>query len=481
MTGQRSEWDVVVVGGGPAGEVAAARAVDGGLSAALVEVDLLGGECSYWACMPSKALLRPGHALVAARRVPGAAEAVRGDLDVDAVLRRRDAFTHGWDDAAQAEWADGAGVDVVRGHGRLVGERAVEVTVGDGSTRTLRARHAVVLATGSRPVTPPVEGLRHTEHWGSREATAARAVPGRLAVLGGGVVGVEMAQAFARLGSQVTLLARGGVLGRAEPRAAELVAEGLRADGVDVRDGAQAVRVERAGGAGSRTGEVTVTLADGDVVAADELLVATGRRPGTHDVGVESVGLDPDAPLDVDTTGLVRGVEGDWLYAVGDVAGTAPLTHVGKYAARAVGDVVAARAAGREVRDGAYGAHATTAAVRAVPQVVFTDPEVASVGLTAAGAADAGLAVRCADADLGAVAGASLHADGYTGWARLVVDEERSVVVGATFVGPDVAELLHAATVAVVGEVPLGRLRHAVPAYPTVSEVWLTLLEAAGP
>lgn len=223
-------------------------------------------------------------------------------------------------------------------------------------------------------------------------------------------------------------------------------------------------------------------LADGTALTADELLVATGRRPATGDVGLDAVGLPTDAALAVDTTGAATGLEqGEqpWLYGAGDVTGEAPLTHMGKYVARAVGDVIAARAKGEPVRDGAWGAHATTAQQRAVTQVTFTDPEVTSVGLTAAAAERAGLRTRVVDLDI-AVAGSSLAADGYTGWARMVVDEDRRVVVGVTFVGQDTAELLHSATVAVVGEVPLERLWHAVPSYPTISEVWLRLLEAYG-
>jgi dihydrolipoamide dehydrogenase len=323
-----------------------------------------------------------------------------------------------------------------------------------------------------------VEGLAQVPHWGSREATSAKEVPDRLVVLGAGVVGCEMAQAFARLGSRVVLLASSSLLGRMEPRAGELVAAAMAEDGVDVRRGAKVAGVSREGS----DGPVTVRLADGGEVVADELLVATGRRPATADVGLDSVGLPGDQPLAVDTTGLVTGLDqgGDpWLYAAGDVTGQAPLTHMGKYSARATGDAVAARAAGRPVADGPWGAHAATAQQRAVPQVVFTDPEVASVGLTAAQAEDAGLRTRVVDLDL-AVAGSALYADDYAGWARMVVDEDRRVLVGVTFVGAGTAELLHSATVAVVGEVPLERLWHAVPSYPTISEVWLRLLEAYG-
>jgi dihydrolipoamide dehydrogenase len=473
-----NQTDVVVLGAGSTGENVAARAVQGGLRAVLVESELLGGECTYWACMPSKALLRPGAALAAVRRLPGAARAVTGELDVDAVLARRDEFTSHWKDDSQVEWAEGAGITVVRGRGRLTGVRTVEVTAPDGSTSTWTAAHAVVVATGSTPVAPDVEGLAHTDSWSSREATAAKSVPPRLAVLGGGVVGCELAQAFARLGSQVTLLGQGSLLERAEPRAGELVADGLRDDGVEVRLDSEVTRVSRSGE--GHGGPVTVTFSTGDDLVVDELLVSTGRRPATADVGLESVGLRPGTALTADRSGRVQGVDGGWLYAAGDVTGAAPLTHMGKYAARAVGDVIAARAKGAVGDDVApWSAHATTAQESAITQVVFTDPEVASVGLTAEQAVERGLDTRVVDLDI-AVAGSALHADGYTGWARMVVDEQRKVVVGVTFVGQDVSEMLHSATVAVVGEVPLDRLWHAVPAYPTISEVWLRLLEEYG-
>ncbi len=464
------EFDVVVVGGGPVGENAASRAVEGGLSAALVEAELVGGECSYWACMPSKALLRPGNALAAARRVAGAREAVTGELDVAAVLGSRDAFAAHWDDAGQVRWAEGAGVTVVRGRGRLAGERVVEV---DGSRR-LTARHAVVLCPGSVPVAPPVDGLSGMAHWGSREATSAKDVPARLAVLGGGVVAAEMAQVFTRLGSQVTVVQRGDrLLGSMEPFAGELVADALRDAGAEVRLGARAERV-------SRNGEVVhLELAGGEVVEADELLVATGRRPATDDLGVAVVGLAPGDPLHVTEDGAVQGVPGGWLYAAGDVTGRAPVTHQGKYAARVVGDVVAARARGERAEPTPWSRFAATADSVAVPQVVFTDPEVASVGRTAERARSEGIDVDVVDLDI-AVAGSAVHADGYRGRARMVVDRKRRVLVGVTFVGQDVAELLHSATIAVAGEVPVERLWHAVPAFPTISEVWLRLLEAYG-
>lgn len=472
-TSAQDTFDVVVIGGGSTGENAADYAHRGGLSVALVEDALVGGECSYYACMPSKALLRPGAARAAAARVAGAAEAVTGRVDTAAALARRTVFTHGWDDSSQVEWAEGAGLTVVRGTARLDGERRVRV----GEDRVLTARHAVVVATGSQPRRPPVDGLASTRHWTTRDATATDSVPGRLVVVGAGVAGCELAQAFATLGSHVTLLARGRLLAAFPEQAGEAVAAGLAAAGVDVRTGVSATAVARPDGPG---GAVVVTLDDGSTVTGDELLVAAGRRPRTAGLGLESVGVtvaEGDA-LEVDDSGRVRAVEAGWLYAAGDVTGRAPLTHQGKYAGRAVGQAVAARAAGR-LRDDAppWSPYASTADHVAVPQVVFTDPQVAHVGLHADAARESGRQVRVLEQDLAALAGTSVHADDYAGWARLVVDDERDVVLGATFVGQDVAELLHAATIAVVGEVPLERLWHAVPAYPTMSEVWLRFLE----
>ena len=462
--------DVVVVGAGPAGEVVAGRVAAAGLSAVVVESDLVGGECSYWACIPSKALLRPLHAVRAAQRLPGAREAVRGAVDVAAVLARRDAFTGSHrDDSGQVRWLEEAGVDLVRGHGRLAGELRVDVEQGDGTVLALQARWAVVLATGSSAAVPPVPGLRAARPWTSREVTSAEAVPGRLLVMGGGVVGLEMAQAFRGLGSEVVVLERGDrLLGRLEPFAGELLADAFRDDGIDLRLGVAVTRAERQ----EPGGPVTVHLDDGSSLTGDELLVAVGRRPATSDLGLSTVGLEPGAAVGVDDSLRVTG--SDWLYAVGDVNGRTLLTHQGKYQARVASDAVVARSRGQEPP---YLAEADDAAV---PQVVFTDPEVTAIGLSSAEATARGLRVRVVTYDIGSTAGGSLHADGYRGRACLVVDEDASVVVGATFVGHDVAELLHSATVAVVGRVPLERLRHAVPSFPTMSEVWLRLLEEYG-
>ncbi|WP_417555765.1 dihydrolipoyl dehydrogenase family protein [Microbacterium sp.] len=458
------EYDLIVLGGGPVGENVADRAVQGGLTAVIVESELVGGECSYWACMPSKALLRSGQALRAAQHVRGVEG---GALNPDEVLARRDSFTSHWKDDGQVQWLESAGIDLIRGHGRLTGER--EVTV-DG--RVLRARHAVAVCTGTDAAIPGVPGLADARPWTSREATSSDHVPDSLAIIGGGVVAVEMATAYAQLGSRVTVIARSGLLAKMEPFAGDQVAAGLKGLGVDVRLNTETTSVHRDGD------HVTVTTGEGEQITASEVLAATGRTPRTRDLGLENVGLEPGRSIEVDDTMRVPG--SDWLYAVGDVNGRVLLTHQGKYQARAAGDVIAARSRGEVVADQPWGRHVATADRAAVPQVVFAEPEVASVGLTADAARAAGHEIQVVDYDLGGVAGSSLHADGYQGQARMVVDTEREVLLGVTFAGDDVAELLQAATIAVTGEVPLSRLWHAVPAYPTMSEVWLRLLEQYG-
>ena len=456
-------YDVVVIGAGPTGENVADRAVKGGLTAAIVESELVGGECSYWACIPSKALLRPVAAVAEAGHVEGVTGA---RLTPPAVLDRRDSFTSHWRDDGQVSWLDGAHIDLFRGHGRLTGPRSV--SVGSGQ---LQARHAVVICTGSTAVIPPVPGLAEARPWTSREATSAHAVPGRLAVIGGGVVGCEMAAAWQALGAQVTLLARGGgLLPRMEEFAGDLVAHGLGAAGVDVRRNVSVTAAQR----DRPDGPVTLLLDDQSRLEADEVLVAAGRAPRTSDLGLDTVGLRDGSWLDVDDTCRVQGTDGGWLYAAGDVSHLALLTHMGKYQARVCGDAIAERARGKEP---AVTAWATRSAV---PQVIFTVPEVASVGLTAARAQEAGRNVRAVDYDIGQVRGAQLFADDYAGRARMVVDEDSKVIVGMTLAGPGVGELIHSATIAVAGQVPLDRLWHAVPSYPTISEVWLRLLEAYG-
>ena len=450
------EFDVIVLGAGPAGEVIAGRLGDAGEDVALVERELVGGDCSFYACMPSKALLRPVELLAEVRRVPGLP--VSGELDVTRILERRDEVIHDLDDSAQLPWLEKRDIALVRGAGRLEGER--RVIVGD---EVLVARKAVVVATGSDPAIPPIDGLDEVASWSSRQVTTAKSVPESLTILGGGVVGVEMAQAWSALGSEVTIIETGDrLLLREEEFASEEVTDALREHGVDVRIKATATKVRQDGD----SGPITLELESGDAVEAAHLLVAVGRTPRVADVGLESVGVGTDGPIEVGDD--MRVGDRDWLYAVGDVNGRALLTHMGKYQSR----VAAANILG--------GSATATRDDSTSPRVIFTDPEVAAVGHTLASAKEAGIDAVAVDVSTAGNAGASFHGRDAAGTSRLVIDEDRKVVVGATFVGPDANELLHAATIAVVAEVPLKLLFEAVPAFPTRNEIWLNLLEKYG-
>jgi pyruvate/2-oxoglutarate dehydrogenase complex dihydrolipoamide dehydrogenase (E3) component len=452
--------DIIVIGAGVAGREGAGRLAQAGLSVAILESELVGGECPFFACIPSKSLLRPEQALTEARRIPGAAEAATGKLDVPAVLARRDEIIHNLEDSSYLPWLESEGIELVRERGRLDGDRRVRA--GDD---TLVANKAVIVATGTGPAMPPIDGLSDAHPWTNRELTTTKAVPASLVILGGGAVGAEMAQAWSTLGSEVTLIeASDRLIGREEPFAAEQVATSLRERGVDVRLGAKAVAIHR-----ERTGgEVVVELDEGPEVRAGELAVAVGRRPRTGDLGLETVGLEPGKWIDVDDQLRATGVDGDWLYAVGDVNGRALLTHIGKYQARIASDnILGQRAAATE--DGLRSS-----------RVLFTDPQVAAVGHTLQSAQDAGLKVHTVEASTSANAGGNFYGRNAVGTSRLVIDDDRGVVVGATITGSEVADFLHAATIAVVGEVPLERLSHAVPAFPTRSEVWSVLMTELG-
>lgn len=459
MTAART-FDAIVVGAGPAGEVAAGKLADRGLATALVERELVGGECSFYACMPSKALLRPGELADETRRVQGVDDA---SIETIAALRRRDEVIHDLDDSVQLPWIEKKGIALIRGSARLDGERRLLVTANDGSEQLLEARRAVVLAVGSRAAIPPIPGLRELEPWTNREITTARQVPPRLLILGGGVVGVEMAQAWAGFGAKVTLVEAGErLIAQEEELASEQVTSALRGRGVDVRLGARAAAARR-----EPDDAVSVlTLESGEELRAEVLVVATGREPRTDELGLERVGLEPGTTIDVDDTLQVPGKP--WLYAIGDCNGRELLTHQGKLQAR----VVAARVAG-ESRPAAL--HP----IGPPPRVIFTDPQVAAVGHTGASAASAGLDVELVDARIDHTAGASFHGKGQEQHARFVVDRSSGTLAGATFVGADVAEFVHAASIAIVGEVPVELIAQVAAPFPTRSEVWLELADWA--
>ncbi|CAM3799714.1 dihydrolipoyl dehydrogenase family protein [Isoptericola cucumis] len=438
--------DVVVIGTGPGGEDAAARLARAGLDVVAVEARLVGGECPYYGCIPTKMMVRAADALAEARRV--ATIAGRADVhpDWEPVARRiRDEATTGWDDTAAVERLESAGGRLVRGRGRLAGPGEVVVTTADGERR-LQARRAVVLNPGTEPLVPPIDGLAGTPYWTNREAVEAAEAPASLTVLGGGAIGCELAQVFARFGTAVEVIEAGERLVAAdEPEASDLVAARFAAEGIGVRTGTSARRVSY------DDGSFVVHLDDGTQVTSERLLISTGRRTDLAALGVASVGLDEHART-ITVDDRLRAADGVW--AIGDATGHGAFTHVSMYQARiAVADILGD---GDERAD-----------YRAVPHVTFTDPEVGAVGLTEAAARDAGLTVRTGVTDLAASSRGFVHGPGNEGLIKLVEDADRGVLVGATAAGPAAGEILAVLTLAVHAQVPTAQLRRMIYAYPT--------------
>lgn len=473
-------YDVIFIGSGWASHVAARRLAKGGMTSVIIESELFGGECPFWACVPSKALLRPGEALEEAKSVPGVYNSTDGVKapNVEKVLERRDNWTSNWDDSKIViPYISGDNVDLVRGRGKIIDVKKVLVEGSDASNVTLEARQAVVVCTGSEPIFPSIPGLIEAKPWTPRHAVSTSQVPKHLAILGAGAVGCEMATVFADLGGKVTLISSTKeVLPRVDPEAGALVRQSLSDMGVKVYVSAKVTKVQR-----TSEGNLVVHLGHDEVIHATEILVAAGRKPRAKNIGLEQFGIAVDGrPIPVDESLRIPLNSGDWLYAGGDVNGRAAMTHTAKYHGRILAAAILAGKSGTSPKATDWDGISATADIYARPQVVFTRPTVASVGLTRGSAIASGKKVKEITAPA-KTQGARLRADGFKdGWAQWIVDEDSGILRGATFVGDNVTDLLHASTVAIVGHMDLARLAHAIPSFPTMSEVYLNLIEAAG-
>jgi len=445
-----AEVDVVVVGLGPGGEDVGARLARAGLDVVGVDGRLVGGECPYYACIPTKMMIRASDALGEARRVPVLAGAADVTLDWAPVARRiREEATDNWDDRVAVERFENAGGTFVRGWGRVTAPREVTVTTPDGTERVFTARRGVVLNTGTDPAVPPVQGLAETPYWTNRDAVAVEEVPGSLVVLGGGPVGCELAQVFSRFGAKVTIVQHADRLVPAdEPEAGELLEKTFAAEGITVRTGLSAARVSY------ESGQFQVKLDNGEVVNAERMLVAAGRKTDMKALGIGAAGLD-DSARGVTVDERMRAADGLW--AIGDITGHGAFTHMSMYQARiAAADIL-----------GTDGDEAEIADYRATPRVTFTDPEIGSVGLSEAAARGRGLNVRVGLSELPYSSRGFIHKVDNAGFIKVVEDADRGVLVGATAAGPNGGEILGALVVAVHAEVPVKLLRQMIYAYPT--------------
>lgn len=471
-------FDVICIGSGWAGRVLASRVAASGLKSLVIETELIGGDCPFWACVPSKALLRPAESLEDSRQVQGVKETVSADrVDVGAVFARRDKITTNWDDrVALVPSIKKSGAHVIRGKGRIAGEREVIVEDLNGAARTLHARRAVAVCTGSEPIIPPIPGLSDACPWTPRQATSSSTVPKHLLIIGAGAVGCEMATAYQSFGSEVTIVTSGPrLLHRFDPEVGELLRKSLEDKGVTIHASAAIIRISR----DSASGRIIAVLGTGDILHADEVLVAAGRRAKTAGIGLDTYNLPTDgSPIPVNESLCVETVPGQWLYAAGDVNGRHPLTHGSKYHGRIMANSILG--ASEKAAPEPWSPIAATADTLAQPQVIFTRPTVASVGLTRTDAEKAGISYRAITSPSLTTASRIRRDDAADGWAQWIVEKSTNRLLGATLVGDEVGELIHAYTVAIVGQMTLDRLAHAVPAFPTLSEVHLNLLEAAG-